>query len=301
MESKEDLEIQTIFDNIQPQRSRITGLLVDLRKHKSNLHKIHTELLSLNHTQLFVFGLDSLQFQQQTIDIECENMERIYRVQSNRMYGDFYKLHGHVENFIKENPATRYILEKLENGQVYPPYRDIEIYQEFEFRYIALLFHDIVTLLHSLEEYQDSLTGQLTGYKKKKERGLNIDNFIFAFQNCRDDLVRKISMFKKYLKYFTELHLGYLDRFIERLTMSHSQITQHIQLQKKHLGGDTDSDDEDCYVDRNGTDKINVKKETDGDVEKSTDAIVIDIVSSKGGQETDDIATLTQLPGSTEE
>ena len=97
MQSKEDLHIRTMFDKIKPQRARITELLGDLRTHKSNLHKIHSELLSLNHTQLFVFGLDSLQFQQQTIDIECENMERIYRVQSNRMYGDFYKLHDELD------------------------------------------------------------------------------------------------------------------------------------------------------------------------------------------------------------
>jgi hypothetical protein len=222
------------FKKIRKYREQIQSILRDLRTRKKTLHTIHTELLRLNHSKLFVFGLDSLQFQQQLIEIECENMDRIYRVQSNRMYGDFFKLHQQLESYIQDNPNTVSILN--DSGQVYPPYRVIEIYQEFEFRYTVRLFKDIMKLIQGLEGYIEGLTAKLQSYKKQQEIGLNIDNFIFAFQNCKDDMVNKVDLFKKYLQYFTKLHVNYLHRFVERLTMSYKQVTNDIRFEQERLG-----------------------------------------------------------------
>ena len=226
--------ISSEFKKIRKYREQIQSILRDLRTRKKMLHTIHTELLRLNHSKLFVFGLDSLQFQQQLIEIECENMDRIYRVQSNRMYGDFFKLHQQLESYIQDNPNTVSILD--DGGQVYPPYRVIEIYQQFEFRYTVRLFKDILKLIQGLEGYIAGLTEKLESYKKQQEIGLNIDNFIFAFQNCKDDMVNKVDLFKKYLQYFTKLHVNYLHRFVERLTMSYKQVTNDIRFEQERLG-----------------------------------------------------------------
>ena len=77
------------FKQIISLRERIDSILSNLLLKKESLHHIHEELLTLNHTQLFVFGLDSLQFQQQLIQIEYDNMSKTFKVIDNRLYGDF--------------------------------------------------------------------------------------------------------------------------------------------------------------------------------------------------------------------
>ena len=226
---------QDNFKSITRLRERIAEILDDFLTKKESLARIHEELLTLNHTKLFVFGLDSLQFQQQMIQLEHENMTRSFQVIDNRLYGDLYKLHSIISNFINNNSNISAAIPISTVGNRFPNYNDIDIYQKFPYRYTKRIVVEIADYLTKLRTYHGKLTSQLSDYEKRQQTGLNINNFIFAFQNCQQDLDNKINLFTKYFLYFTALHESYLDKFVEKLTTAYSQVDEDIQDGQERL------------------------------------------------------------------
>jgi hypothetical protein len=223
------------YHQIMRVREEISETLANLLSRKEALYNIHEELLTLNNTQLFVFGLDSLQFQQQLIQLEYQNMSKLYQVIQNRIYGDLYKLHGLVVSFIRSNRNISVAIPIPELGHGLPVYDDIDIYHEFEFRYVARIVQEISDYLQELRKYLGQLNQQLDKYQAKQQIGLNINNFVFAFQNCQQDLDNRVSLFQKYFEYFLSLHLGYLEKFKAKLSLSQTQVNKDIRLDSEDV------------------------------------------------------------------
>jgi hypothetical protein len=57
------------------------------------LKVFYSEFIKDSKNAMFIFGLDSFHFQSKLIDIEYDEMKRMFLVINNRMYCEYFKLH----------------------------------------------------------------------------------------------------------------------------------------------------------------------------------------------------------------
>ena len=70
---KNIINIKNIVENINKTFDKINSI-------KSKMENMYADMLKNNNKQLFLFGLDSFHFQNRLIDIETEEMKKIFNV-----------------------------------------------------------------------------------------------------------------------------------------------------------------------------------------------------------------------------
>ena len=278
--SKDIDDIQVKFKDLVSFRSRIQSLFDHLEERQETLQTIHDELIKLNTSKLFVFSLDSLQFQQNIIHIESNNMRQIYEILSNRLYGDYYKLYQLIKSNIDNNKNINKTLFKLPVDHTYPKYKDLDIYCEYDFSHVEQLFRDIEQLVASYRLYNQSLYTQLDSYREKQKEGLNINNFVFAFENCANDVKNTTDLFVKTFDHFTTIHKNYLNKFLIRMNSFNTEVSKDIKVETQKLSKwgllkkKTLSTNNPTPKEQTGTDTLDTKKTLDLDKTLFTDEIV---------------------------
>ena len=146
-------ELKTQFtdiSNIVDENEKIFDLL-DGRVLK--LKETYAEFISSNQENFYVFGLDSFHFQGKLIDIEYEDMRRMFLSIINRMYGEYYKLYKIIVQYIDEEIEDNKI-KGMTKLNAYPVYLDLEPFKQYGFDIIQTLHDDLLTLVcFKLNEY----------------------------------------------------------------------------------------------------------------------------------------------------
>lgn len=223
--------------------TQITLVLEDLNKKKDLLAEYYRTLVTHNPSKLYLFGLDSLQFQSQMIKIEYENLMKFHKIIRNRIYGDFFKLYHIIRTFIKTNPKTNKILDNR-TWNAYPQYKDLKTEQNFSFELVVELFNDVTEMILLLSSHIEQLEGQLLDHRRKMSMGLNINNFIFTFESCNQIVHNKIALFRNYIDYMTKIHYHYLRRFHKRALLLLAHIGKDVQFHSGDTPNEPPSDTE---------------------------------------------------------
>ena len=142
IEDEKIINIKTNFQKILDLKNQINDIFNNLQI-KINKIKEYYELFKKdNNNNLFLFGLDSLNFQSKLIDIELEHLKSFYNLINNKMYGSYYKLFIIFRNFINK---TFYNYKKIKDliniDTEYPVYKDLEQYKNYDFEITAKI-HD---------------------------------------------------------------------------------------------------------------------------------------------------------------
>ena len=97
---------------------------------------------------MYILGLDCFRYQSRIIEVEYEDMKRLYLSITNRIYCEYYKLHQILIKYMKNNISDKKILDLIQNNDNYPKYMDLEPYKEYEMDLIYQL-NDVVLLFFS--------------------------------------------------------------------------------------------------------------------------------------------------------
>ena len=97
------LKLKVDFNDIITIRNNVKNVFDILRIRIDKLHQIYAEFINNNKSEMFVFGLDSFQFQSKLIDIEYDDMKRLFLAINNRMYCEYFKLHKIIVEYITKN------------------------------------------------------------------------------------------------------------------------------------------------------------------------------------------------------
>ena len=87
--------IQTItetINNIIEIRTNVKNVFDILQVRIDKLRQLYSEFIKNNKNDMLVFGLDSFHFQSKLIDIEYDDMKRLFSAINNRMYCEYFKL-----------------------------------------------------------------------------------------------------------------------------------------------------------------------------------------------------------------
>jgi hypothetical protein len=193
------------------------------------LKLFYSEFIKNNKSELFVFGLDSLHFQSKLIDIEYDDMKRIFLAINNRMYCEYFKLYKIIVSYISENTFDKKIMELIKVNN-FPVYKDLEPFKEYDFEKVLEIHENIVLMLNAIIGYLEGKKHELSFHIIKQNIGLNIDNFISSFNFDITVIREKINMFITYIEFFHKLHTKQLQRFSNKIQLMCSHVNKDIRF-----------------------------------------------------------------------
>jgi hypothetical protein len=228
---KQNLEqLKQNFVIIKDIRNKVTTVFQILETHLTKLKQTYSEFVLNNKQHLFVFGLDSFQFQSKIIDIEYGDMKRLFLAINNRMYCEYYKLYKIISDYVKNNISDRKISDIIKVTNVFPVYKDLEPYKQYDFETIQDIHENIILLLYGIDEFIVNKENELQIYQKKQLAGLNINNFVTTFNYNILMFKEKGLLFISYIEFFHTLHTKYLQRFAMKMNLLYSQVTHDIRF-----------------------------------------------------------------------
>jgi hypothetical protein len=225
--------LKTDFTKVIDLKNENVKMFETLEGKIDQLKIIYSEFIKSNKQNLFIFGLDSFHFQGKLIDIEYDDMKRLYSAITNRIYCEYFKLYKIVVDYITENITDdRKILDLINvNKNSYPIYKDLEPFKQYEFEIIQSVHETIIALLTSIHNYFLNKEHDLKQHQLKNATGLNIDNFIHTFNYNNVVLREKLTLFVTYIEFFHKLHTKYFTRFTTKMQLFTSQILHDIKFE----------------------------------------------------------------------
>jgi len=219
----------------------ITFSIIDLRMRK--LKETYSDFINNNKGTLFVFGLDSFRFQSKLIDIEYDDMKRLFYAITNRMYCEYFKLFKIVIEYVREVTTDRKTLDFIKVNDNYPVYKDLEPFKQYDFEVIQNIHDVLVTLLTTLNDILINREHDTKIYQSKNDIGFNIDNFVNTLNFNNVMLREKIVLFISYMEFFHKLHHKYFKRFTTKLQLMNSQVSHDIKFEDNEQANKTKNKD----------------------------------------------------------
>ena len=223
------VKLKSDFNDIINIRNTVKNVFDILQVRIDRLRQLYSEFIKTNQSEMFVFGLDSFNFQSKLIDIEYDDMKRLFLAINNRMYCEYFKLHKIIVEYIS-NTATDKKISDLVKINKFPIYKDLEPFKEYKFETILDMHENILNLLGILMSILNNKENELLIHKTKQNIGLNIDNFITSFNFNISVMREKILMFITYIDFFHKMHSKYLKRFSNKIQLMHTHISNDIKF-----------------------------------------------------------------------
>ena len=194
------------------------------------LQEWYNKYIHENHNHLFIFGLDSFHYQGKIIDVEYDDMKRLYHSITNRMYCEYYKLYQIIVKYTEQVVKDKKVTDVVNSNSNFPKYHDLEPYKQYGTETITQI-HDVIMLLFSnVKNVLDKKHEELNVHRAKNKIGINIDNFIQAFHFEIMIMEQKLMLFISYMEFFHKMNIKYLKRFTSKMNLFSSQIDHDIRI-----------------------------------------------------------------------
>jgi len=224
-------ELKKTFTNLIDVRAEVHATFVGLNNIVSKLNNIYSDFIQKNNDNVLIFGLDSLRFQSKLIGIEYEDMKRLFHAINNRMYCEYYKLYKIIMSYIIDNVSDVKIVDMVKSDvYVFPIYKDLEPFKQYEFEVIQNIHETILTFLSTLCSHITSKQQDLKTHQNTNKSGLNIDNFVMSFNYNLVVMKEKVSLFINYVVFFHNSHMKLLNRFVAKVHLMMKHVKSDINL-----------------------------------------------------------------------
>jgi hypothetical protein len=222
--------VKTNFNNIKEIRTNVMYCFNALEIKLTKLKNTTNEFVKNNKHNIFVFGLDSFQFQGKLIDYEYNDMRKFYFALNNRMYCEYYKLYKLIIQYAEEIIGTNKNIEMLKTQNIFPIYKDLEPFKQYNFETIEEIHKTIVTLLNDLNEHIIAKETQLQLFHLKQRSGLNINNFVTTFDFDVIVIKQKCLLYLSYLEFFHNIHTKHFKRFSKKMKLMNDYLDEDIKF-----------------------------------------------------------------------
>jgi hypothetical protein len=222
-------KLKVDFVNITSIRNNVKSVFDILQLRINKLKLFYSEFIKNNKNKLFVFGLDSFHFQSKLIDVEYDDMKRLFLAINNRMYCEYFKLYKIITEYVYENINDKKITEIIKVNN-FPVYKDLEPFKEYSFETTTEIHENILVIVNSIISNLNTRENELNVHRGKQAIGLNIDNFITSYNFELTVIKEKISMFLTYIEFFHNLHTKHLKRFSNKIQLMYTHISTDIRF-----------------------------------------------------------------------
>jgi hypothetical protein len=230
----EKIDASNNFQIVKQLRVDLNTLFGEIDDKLKTLTQMYQELVKTHHDKNYMIGLDSFHFQNKLIQIEYDNMKNVFNFIDNRIYGEYYKLHRMLYDFIQKEIKEKTIVEKLFiTHKKYPIYKDLEPTKIYDFHITTEINNTIHTAILELKDYLSTQKKEMSEEKKRSEMGLNIHSIIHEQVYNNIILEERIHMFENYLNTFISHHSKYFSRLTLKLKLMLGIVNEDFHLKKK--------------------------------------------------------------------
>ena len=166
------------FENIKNLKFNIDNIVSNIKDISKKLIEYYHDFIKEYRTTIFIFGIDSLYFQNKLIENQLESLLKLYNLILNRIYCEYYKLYKLIINYINENLNNNEIMNNINQRNKFSKYNDLDIYKKYDFVLIINLQEEINNIFSLMNNVLIEKKQLLSNHKKKNNIGLNIDNFV---------------------------------------------------------------------------------------------------------------------------
>ncbi len=227
-------QLKLNFTHIIDIRTQVISIFDILQIRIDKLKSLYSDFIKSNRDNLFIFGLDSFHFQSKILDIEYDDMKRLFLAINNRIYCEYFKLYNIIVAYVCETIKDKKVLEMFSINNSFPIYKDLEPFKQYKFEIVQEIHENILLLLSSTNNYIINKEHELKLHQGKQEIGLNIDNFVNTFSYSVSSIRDKTLLFITYVEFFHKLHTKYLRRFATKVQAMYNQINNDINFDENN-------------------------------------------------------------------
>ena len=227
MDKKIYKEIDNGFENIIKIRSAIKKRIEDIEKIKHSIKQNYIECIQKESKNYF--GLDSVHFQNKLIELEFENMLKLYSYIDNRIYGDYYKLFFMMNDYLQDKllPKQYQTIKEFQKKRSYPVYKDLDNFKSYDFDIINNIHQDVIHIIKKVYEIHDENEIKINTRQESLYYGINLDNYIINQQHLNQELYMTNNLHRNYICVYHKLHNNILHNFLEKIELFFGQINNH--------------------------------------------------------------------------
>ena len=221
-------EFKILFEKIKDTKHDIENVLNYINNKTEILTSMYNEYLKqINNTTNYRISLDTFKFQTKLINIEHYNYVKMLKIFLNRMYGDYYKLHKKLIEYVKTDVKNVKIITNNE----YPKYKDLDITAEYSFDTTDNLFSEILSIILELSNYCLKEHYLIKEIEKKQNNGININNFLNEKKYSIIILEQKINFYNDIISGYLSFQQKFFKRLYLKLKLIYAQINNDINLE----------------------------------------------------------------------
>jgi hypothetical protein len=157
-------------------------------------------------------------------------MKKYYFALNNRMYCEYYKLYKLILNYVEETIGSNKNIELLKMSNVFPVYKDLEPFKQYDFEIIVELHKTILILLNDLNDHIVEKDSQLKTFMLKQQSGLNINNFVNTYDFDIIVIKQKRTLYLSYLEFFHHIHTKHFKRFAKKMKLMNDYLDEDIKF-----------------------------------------------------------------------
>jgi hypothetical protein len=234
MDKKIYKEIDNGFDTIIKIRSAIKKRVEYIEKIKKSIKQNYIECVEKESKNYF--GLDSVHFQNKLIELEFENMLKLYSYIDNRIYGDYYKLFFMMNDYLQDKllPKQYDSIKEFQKKRSYPVYKDLDNFKVYDFDIINNIHQDVINIIKKVYEIHDENESIINTRQESLYYGINLDNYIINQQHLNKELLMTNRLHRNYICVYHTLHNNILDNILKKIELFFEQINNHIIPEEKN-------------------------------------------------------------------
>ena len=214
----------TILNNRKDLLNTFTQQQVKIQLLKNN----YAEYVKNNNSALLVFGLDTFHFQSKLLDMEYDELNKLFLIINNRIYCEYFKLYKIIIEYLNKNIKEPKLMDMTKTINRFPVYKDLEPYKQYDIQIISDIHEQIILLLTGFDIFITNKETILKAHIQKKNIGFNLDNFVNTYNYDITIIREKLSLFLDYIDFFHRIHSKYLNTFSEKLNLMISELNRDI-------------------------------------------------------------------------
>ena len=113
-------QLKLNFTHIIDIRTQVISIFDILQIRIDKLKSLYSDFIKSNRDNLFIFGLDSFHFQSKILDIEYDDMKRLFLAINNRIYCEYFKLYNIIVAYVCETIKDKKVLEMFSINNSFP-------------------------------------------------------------------------------------------------------------------------------------------------------------------------------------
>jgi len=237
-------KVKEQFELLTKLRSDLQALFKDIAADISKINKLYVDLVKTHHHKEHLFGLDSFRFQTKMVEMEYENITKVFHSVENRMYCEYYKVYKYVHDYAVHDIKYSKIIDKLAHCH-YPVYKDLEPSKVYEFEALQEVFSTTTDTITDLIEYLNIRNQKMVSDKEQITKGIHIDTIVHSDQFTNTLLTERIAMYLNYLEVMNKHHTKYLNRLIGKCKQAIEIFQEDIQFkQEENRAQESESEQE---------------------------------------------------------